>query len=95
MTERDLDIAASIGRFRKQFGLTKTALATALGIKAPSYELEREDRTNNPGVKTIFKLAVAYGVSTDYLLGLTDNPTPHWKVDAAPAAVINSLRSYI
>lgn len=82
MTEHDLDIAATIGRFRKEFGLTKTAVAQALGLKPTSYELERGNRTNNPGVKSIYKLALAFGVSTDYLLGLTDDPTPHWSHEA-------------
>lgn len=27
----------------------------------------------------IVKLAVFYNTSADYLLGLTDDPTPHWK----------------
>ncbi len=39
------------------------------------YRLERNERPNVWGT-TIAKLALVLGTSTDYLLGLTDDPTP-------------------
>lgn len=72
----ELNIPASFGRFRKEFGLKKTAVAAALGIQPPSYGYETEGKNNNPNAKTLFKLAKAFNVSTDYLLGLTDDPRP-------------------
>jgi transcriptional regulator with XRE-family HTH domain len=40
------------------------------------YRLERNNRPKTWGV-TIARLAVALQTSTDYLLGLTDDPTPY------------------
>ena len=82
----ELNIPASFGRFRKEFGLKKTAVATALGIQPPSYGYETEGKNNNPNAKTLFKLAKAFNVSTDYLLGLTDDPRPVDEILAALSA---------
>ena len=82
----ELNIPASFGRFRKEFGLKKTAVAAALGIQPPSYGYETEGKNNNPNTKTLFKLAKAFNVSTDYLLGLTDDPRPVDEILAAQKA---------
>jgi transcriptional regulator with XRE-family HTH domain len=39
------------------------------------YRLERNERPNTRGV-TVARLAVALGTTTDFLLGLTDDPSP-------------------
>jgi len=33
----------------------------------------------NPTAEKLIKIAQYFGVSTDYLLGLTDNPKPHYE----------------
>lgn len=71
-----MTVTESFKRFRKEFKLTKTDVATALGIRPSSYELEKTDRDSNPTAKTLIKLADTYNVSIDYLLGRTDNPRP-------------------
>lgn len=81
MTER-LNIPESFRRFRKKFGITQAQLSAVLGIAPTSYKYEQ--RGTAPTATTLFKIALAFGVSTDYLLGLTDDPTPRWSVDAAP-----------
>lgn len=73
---KELNIPASFSRFRKDFNLTKSAVAAALGIQPPSYGYETEGKNNNPNAKTLFKLAESFNVSVDYLLGLTDDPRP-------------------
>ena len=71
-----MTVTESFKRFRKDFNLTKTAVASTLGIRPTSYELERTDKDANPTAKTLIKLADAYNVSIDYLLGRTDEPRP-------------------
>ena len=79
MTERELNIPASFRRFREKFGLTKTAAADAMGIRPSSYhEYEQTGKGNNPTIKTLYRLAKTFNVSIDYLVGLTDDPTPNW-----------------
>lgn len=78
MATEELNVPAAFKRFRKEFGLTKSEMARALGIAPTSYKYEQIGESNNPTAKTLFRLAKAYNVSIDYLLGLTDVPTPHW-----------------
>lgn len=69
-----MTIGESLKRFRKEFNLTRSAVAEVLGIKPQSYIYEVKDVT--PSAQVIIDLAKNYNVSTDYLLGLTDNPNP-------------------
>ena len=64
-------------RHHKQ--LSKVDLATAAHVKAP-HLLTYLEKGQKPGVHagTLLQLAQALDVSTDYLLGLTDDPTPRW-----------------
>jgi transcriptional regulator with XRE-family HTH domain len=64
-------------RHRKQ--LTKVKLAERAGLKA-SHLLTYLEKAQQPGVHaaTLMQLAQALDVSLDYLVGLTDDPTPHW-----------------
>ena len=73
-----LSIPDSFRRFRKQYNLTQTDVARTLGIKPPSYEYERKckGKVVYPNGSTLIKLATAYNVTTDYLLGLSDDPRP-------------------
>jgi transcriptional regulator with XRE-family HTH domain len=72
-------------RHHKQ--LTKVALAKAAHLKAP-HLLTYLEKATQPGVHaaTIMQLAQALDVSTDYLLGLTDDPAPHWRQQEVPHA---------
>ena len=57
---------------------TQAHVAQAIGISQRKYsyiETGIQQLTDD----LIIKLAVFYNTSTDYLLGLTDDPTPHWK----------------
>ena len=69
-----MTIGESLKRFRKEFKLTRNAVAEVLGIKPQSYIYEVKDVT--PSAQVILDLAKHYNVSTDYLLGLTNNPKP-------------------
>ena len=61
---------------RDTHGWTRRELAKRAGLHEQHLaKVERRDRYRIEG-DTIGKLAKALGVSTDYLIGLTDDPTP-------------------
>lgn len=63
---------------RKDAGLTQDDLAAILNINKHSISSYERDKSEPPDV---IKIAIAqyFRVSVDYLLGLTDNPTPNMK----------------
>ena len=67
-----MTIAESLKRFRKNFNLTQKQVSTVLGISQQSYQVY--ENKSIPSASTIVKLANAYNVSADYLLGLSDVP---------------------
>ena len=69
-----MTIAESFKRFRKEFHLTQKQVAAALGVSQQAYQVY-ENKTA-PTATVLLKLADAFDVSTDYLLGRTDNPKP-------------------
>lgn len=69
-----MTISESLKRFRNDFNLSQKAVADSLGIKPQSYVYETKGVI--PSAAVIVKLATIYNVSADYLLGLTDDPSP-------------------
>lgn len=64
-----------IVELRKNKGLTQAELATSLGISRSAlslYEIEKRE----PDITTLKKIASLFGVSSDYLLGLSDKHFP-------------------
>lgn len=60
---------------REDHDLTKKAVAEYLGIH-PNVYSRYENGVREFPVEIVLKLADYYKVSTDYLLGRTDNPAP-------------------
>lgn len=60
---------------RKRKKLTQQYVAEQLDVTAQAYSTY-ETGAVTPNPKTLKTLAILYGVSSDYLLGLTDDPTP-------------------
>lgn len=58
---------------REREGLTQRQLAERLEILQPQYFRYEQGMRDLP-TPLLIRLADIYGVSTDYLLGLTDNP---------------------
>lgn len=56
---------------RDELHLTQDALAKKLNINSVTY-LRYEKSQREPSLDTLVKLAKFFGVSTDYLLGLSD-----------------------
>ena len=57
-------------------GLTQTDIAKILHVSQNTYAQYEIGTTNYP-LDTVVKLAEYYDVSVDYLVGLTDEPTPY------------------
>ena len=76
-------IGKIIRNLRKQKGLTQTQLADELNVEfsnVSKWELGK----NDPSKELIAKMAKLFNVSIEYLLGITDNPTP----DTLPTATV-------
>ena len=58
---------------RARLGLTRTALAAEMSISLPTYNKYVSGEAALPSDKLLY-LHRRFGVSTDYLLGLTINP---------------------
>lgn len=68
-------LAKRLGEMRKKRGLTQRKLAEKLGVSYGRISLyETGDRSPDP--EMLKRLADFFGCSTDFLLGLTDDPTP-------------------
>lgn len=70
---------------RKKRGISADRLARATGLTARHiFRLERNERPKIWGI-TAAQMAIALGISIDYLFGLTDDPTPTWSYSPASA----------
>ena len=69
-----MTVAESLKRFRKEFRLSQKEVAAKIGTSQQSYQAY--ESRSNPSVAIITKLADAYNVTTDYLLGRSDSPRP-------------------
>lgn len=65
----------ALKRFRKEQAVSQRQLAKRIGVPYQSYQTY-ESGSSVPSSKVIKKIAVAFDVSADYLLGLTDEPRP-------------------
>lgn len=59
---------------RSEKGLTQSELAEAIGISRQSVTLY-ERRTRIPDIEVLTKFATFFGVTSDYLVGISDNRT--------------------
>lgn len=67
-------IGIKIKELRELYKKTQDDLAKFLGV-APQTIYKYEKGINEPDLKTINKIAEYFNVTTDYLLGRTDNPS--------------------
>ena len=67
-----MTVAESLKRFRKEFSLKQKDIAAMLGVSPQAYQVY--ENKSVPSANIIVKLANAYNVSADYLLGLSDVP---------------------
>lgn len=60
---------------RDDLGWTREKVSDDLGLGTNSL-YQWESGSNDPSIGVVKRLAAYYGVSADYLLGLSDNPAP-------------------
>ena len=65
-----------IRRLRKAKGVTQAQLAEAVHVE-PTNVSKWENGNSEPSKSVLSRLASYFNVSTDYLLGHTDNPSPN------------------
>ena len=63
----------ALKRFRNDFHLKQGDVAEKIGMLQQGYYKYESDKVKMP-VDVLLKIAGAFNVSTDYLLGLTDTP---------------------
>ncbi|MGP4063068.1 helix-turn-helix domain-containing protein [Halobacillus sp. H74] len=61
---------------RKKCGLTMDSLAEKLGLRGKSTIAGYENGSRHPSQEKLKEIAIIFNTSTDYLLGITDNPHP-------------------
>ena len=86
-----MTIAESLRRFRKTFNLKQKDVADTLGVKQPTYQVY--EAKSIPSAAVIIKLADAYDVSADYLLGRSDEPRPP-KFDEKTLNLIRAMQAF-
>lgn len=86
-------------KLRKSRGLSQKALGDRLGLGQGTISQWEVGRTM-PDLQTVIELADFYGVTTDYLLGRTDNPlsivprdTPYIEVTPFEKTILETYRS--
>lgn len=73
--QEEPNVGAALKRFRNEFNLKQGDIAESIGVLQQLY-YKYESGKVTPSATVIYKLARAYDVSADYLLGLSDNPSP-------------------
>ena len=76
---------------RERKGLLQNELADLIHVSRQAYSLyEKGDR--HPSWDTVIVLVKVLGVSADYLLGLTDDPSPARPLDPTEQAVVDAYK---
>lgn len=83
----------ALKRFRKEHRLTQKDVALKLGVQESAYQRYEQGRSL-PSIAVVTKIADAYGVSIDYLVGRSDDPNPEKKTKSADisAAMVEHIR---
>lgn len=85
-------IGTRIQQRRESLRLTQEELADLVGTT--QRQISRYERgSNNPGPELIVKLAQVLGTTTDYLLGITDEPNQFGTLDVVELELLELLRS--
>lgn len=72
-----MQLSESLRRFRREFKVTQREAALAGGVTERNYQKYESDKMV-PAVTIVMGLADKFNVSTDYLLGRTDNPAVNY-----------------
>jgi transcriptional regulator with XRE-family HTH domain len=64
-----------IRQLREERKLSQDQLAVAIGMKGKQAVCNWEANSRKPNIETLWQLADFFGVSVDYLIGRSDDPT--------------------
>ena len=84
-----MTVAESLRRFRKEFHLTQKDIADVLEVTPQAYQVY--EVKVKPSAEVIVKIADAFNVSADYLLGRCDSPKGLKSMDIDSAFVQAAL----
>ena len=70
-----MSLGSRIKEYRKKRGYTQSQMASKLNMTEANFSSYERDKSTPPGDK-VSKIASILNVSTDYLLGKTEDPTP-------------------
>lgn len=84
-----MTINESLKRFREEFKLTQAQVAEAIGSMQQVY-YKYEAGRSIPSAEVIVKIASAFDVSTDYLLGMSDTPR-NPKINSADKELVETV----
>lgn len=82
-----MTLGERIHLLRRRLGWTQRELALTANIHANNLARIERSEIPDPGGQSVARLARALETSTDYLLGLTDDPTPREEPARAGHAV--------
>lgn len=68
-----MTLSDALKRFRKEFNLTQKQIASAVGMAESSYQRYEYGKVV-PSISVLIDISMNFGVSIDYLVGITDNP---------------------
>jgi transcriptional regulator with XRE-family HTH domain len=74
------NIAPRVQRAFEQSGMTKAQIAQKAEIRWAQLQKILTGQRPQVSAETVRRLAQALDVSSDYLLGLTDDPAPRWNL---------------
>jgi len=74
-------LGSRIKKYRRIRGYTQAQMADKLGMTEANFSSYERDKSKPPSEK-LSQIATILNVSTDYLLGFTDDPTPGLKAGA-------------
>ena len=79
-------IAQRLRTIRQARGMSQTDVAAAAKINLGNYNEIEHAKRQSFQVKILYRLCHVLGVRPDYLLGLSDDPTPQWtRHEVAPS----------
>ena len=78
--DKEIKVPERLRKLRLKHGFSMDKVAQLIGVKRQTYcgyEAAPDKKYHrSPSYDNLMKLADLYNVSTDYLIGLTDNPAP-------------------
>ena len=87
-----MTVGEALKRFRERFKLTQKDIAITLNLFPQAY-YRYESGRSTPQVDMIITLAKTYDVTTDYLLGLSNEPRPP-KLDEKTLNLVRAMQAW-